>query len=125
MRCAGFTLLEVLVSLFFLSIILLSFESMQIVSRRQSETNYFFQTAVTAIDEIYDRLALLKNKNNLVSQIQAWQDHLKRELPNGRGNVIGTYPHYEVLLQWGKNKNCEKTQIGLSGCVREKFHLAA
>lgn len=111
--------MEVLVSFFILSCVLLGMNAMQIIAIRKTQTAYYATVAIQQMDVIWQKLQLLKN-SNIEATIDAWNDQNQQALPNGRGTIRGSYPFYNIAIYWGKNSiplTCSKNKIGLSGCL--------
>lgn len=114
----GFTLLEVLISLFLLSLILLGTSAMQFVAQREARSAFYLAVAMEQISSMQSWLLVAKN-DLLVEQIDKWNRQNRQVLPNGYGTVFGDYPHYQINLFWGKQeKECNKSKVGLSGCLQ-------
>lgn len=98
----GFTLIEVLISLFILSFILLGFNGMLLQTKRHSYADYYFAIASQQMITIVERLYALKDAEGINDQIVTWNAQNSQLLPNGEGTVEGSYPSYTVILHWGK-----------------------
>lgn len=123
-RMAGFSLLEVLISLLLLSLILLSFEATEIFSLQELEAVSYFNTAVNQLNAMRERLHALNENAGLEEQIAIWNQQNQETLPQGVGEVKGTFPTYTVTLYWGKTRHtCQKIHLGKSGCIKEIITL--
>ena len=115
----GFTLLEVLISLFILSILLLGLDAMQLAALREAESAYYLSVATQQLNNMLERLQITKN-DSLSDQQQQWNQQNQMVLPNGRGVISGEYPHIKLAIYWGDESAgaCEKDKIGQSGCLQ-------
>ncbi len=121
----GFTLLEVLISLFLMSLILCELDAAQIYSIREGRNAYLFSTAINQINNASERLAALKTHEGWDQEYMIWNRENEALLPSGFGTVNGDFPNYIITIYWGKiSHHCEKTQIGPSGCLMKKIQLA-
>jgi type IV pilus assembly protein PilV len=104
----GFTLIEVLISLFILSFILLGFGAMFLQTERNTYANYLYSIASQQIITMIERLHALGDADGLDNQIAIWNTQNKLLLPKSEGMVEGSYPSYTVTIYWGKKSfNCE------------------
>lgn len=124
-KISGFTLLEVCISLFLISLILFGFDSMQLMSLKQIEAKEYLHIAIHQISNMSERLSLLKTQEELDLQIQAWNKENQVVLPHGIGTVEGAFPIYTIRIFWGKKSDhCEKMKVGESGCFKQDIHVA-
>ncbi len=105
----GFSLIEVLVSLFLLSFIFLSFNAVELYSLHETRASYQLHLGTRQMDEIAERLHALGVRNGLSSQILIWNAHNAEVLPKGRGSVSGRFPVYTITLTWGKRHSLKET----------------
>lgn len=117
----GVSLLEVLISLFILSFILLGLDAMEITALRDCRVAYYFTIATQQIQNIHERLYALKDKQSFSEQIDVWNKQNQELLPNGRGEVTGKYPAFTATIFWGQINSCHQISIGQSGCLQEKI----
>jgi type IV pilus assembly protein PilV len=104
----GFTLIEVLISLFILSFILLGFGGMFLQSERNTYANYLYSIASQQIITMIERLHALGDADGLDNQTAIWNAQNKVLLPKGEGVIEGSYPSYTVTIYWGKKTfNCD------------------
>ncbi len=116
----GFNLIEVLVSLFILSLVLLNFDAMEIFSIRENRNAYFFSVAENQLNSMVERLKAFDKKIDLEKQLAIWNQQNRTVLPQGIGFVKGN----QISIFWGKksnNKNCEKILIGELNCLSIKM----
>jgi prepilin-type N-terminal cleavage/methylation domain-containing protein len=120
----GFTLLEVLISLMLFSLLLLGFEEMQIVSLQDTRAANYFYLASQQLHVITERLYLLSSENELPEQMFQWNKQNQAVLPAGRGILLGHYPNYKIMVNWGNfNKKCDMIYLGQTGCISKNIHL--
>ena len=113
MTCStGFTLLEILISLFLLSLILLGLDAMQIYALRENRAAFYFLTAENQIDAMIERLYALNTQENLAEQINIWNQQNQEVLPLGKGSVSGYFPSYTLKIEWD-TKYTIKKQVNL------------
>jgi type IV pilus assembly protein PilV len=104
----GFTLIEVLISLFIFSFILLGFNGVLLQTKRQAYAEYLYSIATQQIITMIERLNALGDANGIDDQLTIWNVQNKLLLPNGVGVIEGSYPSYTVTLYWGKKSfNCD------------------
>lgn len=124
MSFAGFTLIEVLVSLLLLALMLLGFEAMQIYSLRETRAAFYFAVATNQLTAMVERLRALKEYEGLDKQISIWNSQNQEILPQGLGVVSGIYPSYTITIYWGKQQDeCKQMQLGRVGCLSKKINL--
>ncbi len=100
-RIAGFSLLEVLVSLLLLAFIILGFDAMEVYSLHSLRNSYYLNVATGQLNNMAERLRALSEYSGLEQQIQIWNKENQQVLPEGRGVVAGRYPFYKITLYWG------------------------
>lgn len=118
------SLIEVLISIFILSCILLGVNAMQVLALREAKSAYYFDVAMQQIHVITERLNVIKN-SNIDQALVVWNQQNAQVLPNGKGVVRGEYPLFDIVIFWGKYSHlvtCKKNQIGLSGCLSLSLH---
>lgn len=107
-RYLGFTLIEVLISLFILSFILLGFNGILLQAKQQAHAEYLYSIATQQIIAMIERLHALGNADGLSNQTAMWNTQNKLLLPKGEGVIEGSYPSYTVTIYWGKQLfNCD------------------
>lgn len=99
----GFTLLEILISLFLLSFILLSFNAIQLYSLQKTYSLYDFHVATEQLNSIIEQLHPHHNTGLTSEQMDHWNSQNSQLLPNGNGEVVGHYPSYTITVYWGKS----------------------
>lgn len=107
---SGFTLLEILISLFLLSLILLGLDAMELAALREAQTAYSFAVAAEQAKAISGRIRVKQGRD-----MTEWVQHLT----NGKGSVRGNYPHQQIIIFWGAQEMhaCEKDIIKKNGCL--------
>lgn len=119
---SGFSLIEVLTSLLLLSFILLGFDATEIYSIRESRAAYYFDVANNQINNMSERLRMLKQDSDISSQVGIWNTENKTILPQGRGQVLRHFRDDTIIVYWGNIKEfCAHNQLGQSGCISQHF----
>jgi prepilin-type N-terminal cleavage/methylation domain-containing protein len=116
-KSAGFSLIEVLISLLIFSLVLLGWDALGIYSYKTSRDAYFFSVALNQLEEMSERLYALKQFDGLSEQIILWNQHNQEILPQGSGEVAGVYPYYLITLHWGDNFECGKDDFLKINCI--------
>jgi type II secretory pathway component PulJ len=118
----GISFIEILVSLSLLAIMLLSLDAMQLYSLRETKSAYYVGIAEQQINNMAERLSVLKNHISQ-NEIKKWNDQNKKSLPDGQGDIISNGPHLVITVSWGQliTSRCEKTKMGLSGCLKKQI----
>ncbi len=121
---AGFSLIEVLVSLMLLSLALLGMDAMEIFALRENRSAYYFSLANAQMESITEHLRAIGLVDN-ASIIRAWNKENSILLPQGVGVVQGQFPTYAATLFWGdpKTNECKITKKGNSGCLKKIINL--
>lgn len=121
---AGFSLLEVLVSLLLISFILFGFDATEIVGLRMIRATYYFDIANHQLNNMVERLHIINNDSDLLQQVTIWNSQNKTVLPHGIGDVAGHYPFYQITIYWGNSKSpCQQNQLGNSGCLIQNINI--
>jgi Tfp pilus assembly protein PilV len=115
----GFSLIEVLISLLLLSFILLGFDATEMYSVRAIRAAYYFDVATNQLNNMYERLRMLGADDDVSSQIIMWNKENQIVLPQGRGQVLGHFPDYTIIVYWGNIPMCTHNQLGNSGCINQ------
>jgi prepilin-type N-terminal cleavage/methylation domain-containing protein len=100
---AGFSLIEVLVSLLLLSIILLNFDAIEIYALHSLQDTYYFNVAAGQLNNMAERLRALGKYQGVDQQIEIWNNQNQQLLPKSKGIIEGKYPVYHLTLYWGEN----------------------
>lgn len=102
---AGSSLIEIVISIFLLSFMVLGLETMQLTALRIAKENYFF---ALGMQQILNGIAL-----NL-DELNTWKEKNQTLLPNGLGEKLD----HKITISWGGvSLLCPKNKIGLSGCL--------
>ena len=120
----GFSLIEVLISLIILSILLLGFDAMQMVTLREAKAAYYFSVATEQLNSMLARLEAFHGRND-ADQLAEWNKQNQDVLPQGRGIMHGIYPDFVLDIFWGDLhvSECNENKIGQSGCLRQIVKL--
>jgi prepilin-type N-terminal cleavage/methylation domain-containing protein len=123
-RFAGFTLLEILVSLFILALLLLGLDAIQIRALASAKSTYYFSVATEQIRSISERLQATEGGQRDALQA-AWNEQNKLVLPQGYGVISGNPPTFILTIFWGKNLSlkCDRDTYGQSGCIRTSIKI--
>ena len=87
---SGVSLIEILISLFIISIMLFGLDAMQLTALREVKAAYYVTVATEQITSMRERLIVARNKN-ITPQIVIWNKQNNEILPHGRGAVTGEY----------------------------------
>jgi hypothetical protein len=107
----GSSLVEILISLFLLSFILLGFDAIELYSLQMTRQGDELHIATIQLDEMAERLQALGIHSGLDSQILIWNAHNKEVLSNGQGSVSGYFPFYTVQIQWKEGSLSEAIDV--------------
>lgn len=118
---AGFTLVEILVSLSLLSILLLSLAAFHLYLSKQHLNTYHAHLAQRQLKNMEERLHMLNGQEGYEEQENAWNQENKELLPILKGEVKGAYPDYFIKLCWGRQG--EESQESATKCLSENFVL--
>lgn len=117
----GFSFIEILISLFFLSLMLLGIDAMQLIALQQSKATYFFSIANQQILNLVEKRLIFPEKN-LNEAIEIWQQQTQHLLPQGQGEINLQASEAVITVFWGGYPSpCEHTHIGIQGCVQLKI----
>jgi hypothetical protein len=119
----GFSLLEVLISLFILSFALLGFEAMELHAFHETHSAFLFNIAMHQMANMSERLRVSDSEEALDDLIEEWNQQNQMLLPKGYGRVMGDFPTYTIFIFWGNvsHVNCKEILLGSSGCIKEKI----
>ncbi|VVC76094.1 hypothetical protein AQUSIP_13990 [Aquicella siphonis] len=95
----GTSLIEVMISLFILSVMLLGVEAVQIISLKKSLNAYYLAVAVRQLDVMHERLRRA-NEVDLKDWLIAWNTQNQASLPEGKGEITGVIPDLRITLCW-------------------------
>lgn len=120
-RHAGFSLLEILISIFILAIGLLGLAALQTTSLKNNHSAQYRTTATVAAYDIIDRMRLNPNADytltlattpSAVSTLKdtdllAWTTSLAAELPLGDGAIAINGDILTVTVQWDDSRGTQ------------------
>ncbi|OGT54630.1 MAG: hypothetical protein A3F43_04230, partial [Gammaproteobacteria bacterium RIFCSPHIGHO2_12_FULL_42_10] len=117
-KITGTSLIEVLVSLFLLSLMAAASSELNLVSLREAKSEYY---SSVAMQQIKNMLAVLSipQAMDTASALERWNQQNQMVLPRGKGTVRGQHPHFVVSIYWGGEpiEDCTMNRIGVSGCL--------
>lgn len=122
---AGFSLIEVLISLFIFSFILLSFNAAALLALRENQRAYLLSLAASQLYSMGERLRTLESHQGLAQQIAIWNQQNQKLLPFAQGYVEGSYPIYKITLTWGEknpHQQCDKKTVKIN-CLSETIKI--
>jgi Tfp pilus assembly protein PilX len=111
----GFTLLEVLLSLFLVSFIFLGIAAEEVYTLRQARTAYYYTIASLQLQNLSERL--LCNSYDVDVALQAWNDENALTLPAGEGTIEQAATTLKITLKWG-TKICDRNNPQASECLQ-------
>lgn len=114
----GTTFIEVLISLFIISFILLGMVALQLVSLQKSKSAYYFSVAAEQMISMKERIYSM-SEPEIDNQFLIWNKQNQDLLPQGRGVISGRFPTYLISIFWGNTNEteCIKSKTGPSGCL--------
>lgn len=117
-KIKGSSFIEILVSLFIISVMLLGLDSLQLVILQHMKSANYSITAIEQLVSMKERISSVSD-NEIENQYMLWNRQNKQLLPSGRGLLTGQNPEYKLSIFWGNNNEneCNKTKVGLSGCL--------
>lgn len=113
----GFSLIEVLTSMFILSLAVLGMDAMLLTALREAKSAYYFRAALQQIQNI---AVLSTMTDDIAVQKTIWNLQNKDVLPHGRGIIEQTYSDTNLNIMWGNypNAECQHHQITpMFGCL--------
>lgn len=113
----GFNLIEILISLFIISLALLGLDAISIHTLRDTKTTYYFNAAIQQLNNLIEQLNIT-SQDELQNILNNWNKQNQEILPHGHGAIINN----RAIIYWGNypQTNCEKNTIGTSGCLSIK-----
>lgn len=121
---AGFSLIEVLISLLLISFILLGFNSTEVSSMSAIRDAYQFNLANHQLNNMTERLRILGRYPGIEQQVTEWNTENQIILPQGQGQVEGDFPEYTVSIRWGEEElPCQQNQLNNGGCLSRHILL--
>lgn len=117
-KILGFSLIEVLVSLFLLGLIVLGFAATEVHALHTQRAAYNFNVAIIELQGMIERVRVMRGRADLTSLLASWNQQNQEVLLQGWGTIEGN----EITIYWGKRVgNCAHTTLGVSGCIREEI----
>lgn len=95
----GFSLIEILISLFILAIILLGYDAMLMMAARYNRSAYFYTIATWQLFSLNERLRAVGHGHDY-AQMVIWQQQNQRLFPSVHERITGKFPLYQIRLQW-------------------------
>lgn len=119
----GVSLIEVMISLFILSLLLLGMDAMQMAALQKARALYYFSVATQQLHVMAEYLSVVQTED-FQAQLLHWNEQNRRVLPRGEGNIQGYYPDYQLIIAWGgqSSNECLQLKIGVKGCLRETIY---
>lgn len=112
----GFTLLEIVVSIFLMSIAILVIQASVYTAVQNTRGQYYFQYAVSMAESMCNYLEA--HNGDASSYLPIWQNDVACALPSATSRVSVRSSSAIITLAWGKETSCQKNKPGASGCVR-------
>jgi len=116
-KCAGFTLLEILITVFILAIGLLGLAALQMTSLKNNHSAQHRTSAVVLAYDIVDRMRLNKTANYTLAMnatpagstlkdtdLIEWTDELSSSIPSGDGSISIAGNIVTVVVQWDDSR---------------------
>lgn len=111
----GFTLLEVMISLFIASLVLLGVTAAEIRALREARGILYFNRAILLNENMAEYLLVYGDASGY---LRLWQHEVQRDLPDASAAVTGLSPRFTISITWGGyDQVCHQSRAGLSGCV--------
>lgn len=95
----GFALIEIVVTLFILSVGLLAIMGMQLTALRHSQAAYFHGLAITQLSAMLERLRFNQQDNYRIAELVRWNEMNVKLLPQAKGSYHCS-GQCVVDLQW-------------------------
>lgn len=121
-KMTGTSLIEILISLFLLSLLLFGWDTIQISALQIMQGAYHFHIAQQQLLNIAETI---KSNNGIdANTINVWHQQNKQLLPHAQGKISGHYPSFNIEVKWGNNPTCEfHNPLGKSGCLQLAINL--
>lgn len=101
---SGFSLLEVLIAWFLLSVVLLGLFEIQILSLCNNRHAYLLSIATVQVASMLDRLTVNQTSASRAREARVWNQQNKSLLPDGKGSYQCQPYQCVVRLQWFERK---------------------
>lgn len=112
----GISLIEILISIFILSLMLFGWDAMQITALREAKAAYYFSVASQQVRNMVEYLNAHPDVD-YNEQLLRWNKQNAAGLPQGRGIIKRRDHAFELAIFWGKSEECNKNKVGQSGCI--------
>lgn len=113
-----FNLLEILISFFLLSILLLGVDAINLLGIKQSKKIYYVSVAYNQLNGLIERLQIAKGYqfNQIIDR---WNQQNEIALPHGWGTVTKKNLSFNITIFWGSvsHQTCPTLILGESGCI--------
>ncbi|HEX4045762.1 MAG TPA: prepilin-type N-terminal cleavage/methylation domain-containing protein [Gammaproteobacteria bacterium] len=121
----GLTLIEVLISLFILTFLLLGVHATQLFALQKAKSTYYFSVATQQLHNMMLRLKVMTIATDLSTQLTHWNQQNQQVLPQGNGTVQCDNATCQLTIFWGGESplTCINNQIGSAGCIRVETFL--
>ncbi len=121
MSSSGFTFLEILFSLFLISMLLLGMDALLFSSLREAKINLYYGSAIQQLTMLRERLKIMPEQQD--REVAHWNKENAQLLPQGRGTVFQQEHNKVIVVVWGgeQEKNCQQNKIGIAGCLKIIF----
>jgi prepilin-type N-terminal cleavage/methylation domain-containing protein len=96
----GFSLLEVLISLFILSLGLLGIAGLEIISFRNTQESYWQSVAVTQLTSVFERFHANLSNDKRTQECRIWQQSVSQLLPHASGECGCSQHTCHAALTW-------------------------
>lgn len=119
----GFTLLEVMISVFVLAVGLLGLANLQMLSLKNNHSAQYRTSATVIAYDIIDRMRLNRTADYTIAiattpsgstlkdtDLIAWKTVLSNELPAGDGSVIFNGDIVTVVVQWDDSRGSDGSE---------------
>lgn len=110
----GFSLLEVLITLFIMAVGLLSLAALQIQGLRAAHGALLRTQAVALTTEMAERLRSDGANGPNTADIQDWQTRIAQVLPGGDGSVEFLAPPDAVRVRWDDHGEARQVTLSLT-----------
>jgi type IV pilus assembly protein PilV len=130
-KMSGFSMLEVLVSVFVLALGLLGLLNLQMVSLKNNHSAQMRTTATVLAYDILDRIRINKNEDYTLAlaatpsgttqkdkDLIAWTNEISIALPQGDGMIQVKGDIVEVTVQWNDS-------VGTEGTANQQFVVSS
>lgn len=113
----GASMIEFMISLFILSIMLLGVDAVEMLALKGAVQSYYLAFAVRQVSVIQERLILSDEKDARIWLIP-WNRQNKESLPDGWGELSGTFPDPKLKICWKQGHGLFQKQEVSSFCLQ-------